>query len=117
MNGWSLNQRCVGSRCGGFGPTRFGRVRDRFDALHRYLFDLGEAFGLMPASEVLGMAAVAVETLVVAAGGMVGCTPQVRVDGLIDQRCVDVLERSERVSQAVQIHSTPLGKTNCLWRH
>lgn len=39
----------------------------------------------MPASEVLGVAAVAVKALIVASGGVVGRTAEIRVDGLIDQ--------------------------------
>jgi hypothetical protein len=65
--------------------------------------------------ESFGVATVALETFEVAVGSVLVRLLEIRGDSSMNERCVDLLERPERMPETVHQHLTPLGQTNC-WR-
>jgi hypothetical protein len=100
-----------------FQGKRTGRFVEQIRAGRCELPDLAEPFRSMLVGEAFGVTAVALESLEIAVGGVFVGLFEVCGDGSMNERCVGLFERPERVPEAVHLHPTPLGKTNCWWTY
>jgi hypothetical protein len=64
--------------------------------------------------ESFGVATVALETFEVAVGSVLVRLLEIRGDSSMNERCVDLLERPERMPETVHQHLTPLGADKLL---
>jgi hypothetical protein len=107
----------IGSPPGSFWLVRVGRVTEQIVTCGRNTVDVVDAARRVPLGESFGVATVALETFEVAVGSVLARLLKIRGDCSMNERCVDLFERPERVSKAVHLHLTPPRQTNCWRRH